>query len=214
MMLDLGLQGIIVRSGLQQAALLRRGLTIEYISLVWMLVECLVALSAGLMASSLALLAFGGDSVIELISSWAVLSYLRRMRTSTRDVEEKGRAEWITTILLFLLIPTIGFGMIDSYLAGIVPESSVLGIGVAVAAVIGMPVLAVEKKRIGSAGNLLPLSIDAIESWTCFYMSLALLVGLLVNYFWKIWWIDYVAAGVILVFVLREALEALEEIRS
>jgi len=199
---------------LQQAALLRRGLTIEYISLVWMIVECLVALSAGLLASSFALLAFGGDSVIELISSWTVLSYLRRMKTSGGDVEENHSTEWITTILLFLLIPTIGFGMIDSYLAGIVPESSVLGIGVAIAAVIGMPVLAVEKKRIGSAGNLLPLSIDAIESWTCFYMSLALLVGLLMNYLWKIWWVDYVAAAVILVFVLREALEALEEIRS
>ena len=201
-------------SSLQQAALLRRGLTIEYISLVWMIVECLVALSAGLLASSFALLAFGGDSVIELISSWTVLSYLRRMKTSGGDVEENHSTEWITTILLFLLIPTIGFGMIDSYLAGIVPESSVLGIGVAIAAVIGMPVLAVEKKRIGSAGNLLPLSIDAIESWTCFYMSLALLVGLLMNYLWKIWWVDYVAAAVILVFVLREALEALEEIRS
>jgi len=179
-----------------------------------MIVECLVALSAGLLASSFALLAFGGDSVIELISSWTVLSYLRRMKTSGGDVEENHSTEWITTILLFLLIPTIGFGMIDSYLAGIVPESSVLGIGVAIAAVIGMPVLAVEKKRIGSAGNLLPLSIDAIESWTCFYMSLALLVGLLMNYLWKIWWVDYVAAAVILVFVLREALEALEEIRS
>ena len=201
-------------SGLQRPALLRRGLTIEYITLVWMLVECLVAISAGLMASSLALLAFGGDSVIELISSWTVLSYLRRMRTSTGDIEENDRTEWITTILLFLLIPTIGFGMIYSYLAGIVPESSVLGIGVAVAAVFGMPVLAVEKKRIGSAGNLLPLSIDAIESWTCFYMSVALLGGLLVNYLWKIWWVDYVAAGVILIFVLREALEALEEIKS
>lgn len=201
-------------STLQQAALLRRGLTIEYISLVWMLVECLVALSAGLMASSLALLAFGGDSVIETISSWTVLSYLRRMRTSTRAVDENDRTEWITTILLFLLIPTIGFGMVYSYLTGVVPESSVLGIGVAVAAVIGMPVLAVEKKRIGSAGNLLPLSIDAIESWTCFYMSLALLGGLVVNYLWKVWWVDYVAAGVILIFVLREALEALEEIRS
>ena len=199
---------------MQQSNLLRRGLRIEYISLVWMLVECLVAISAGLMASSLALLAFGGDSVIELISSWTVLSYLRRMKNSTGNNEESGRAEWITTILLFLLIPTIAIGIIYSYFAAIAPESSVLGIGVAIAAVIGMPVLAVEKKRIGSAGNLLPLSIDAIESWTCFYMSLALLGGLLANYLWKIWWIDYVAAGVILVFVLREALEALEEIRS
>jgi divalent metal cation (Fe/Co/Zn/Cd) transporter len=203
-----------VGSGFLQTALLRRGLTIEYISFVWMVIECLVAISAGLMASSLALLAFGGDSVIELISSWAVLSYLRRMRTSTRDNAGNDRAEWITMILLFLLIPTIGFGMVYSFMAGIVPESSALGIGVAIAAVIGMPVLAIEKKRIGSAGNLLPLSIDAIESWTCFYMSLALLGGLLANYLWRIWWVDYVAAGVILVFVLREALEALEEIRS
>ena len=201
-------------SGLQQTALLRRGLTVEYVSFVWMVIECLVAISAGLMASSLALLAFGGDSVIELISSWAVLSYLRRIGTSTGDKEGNDRTEWITTILLFLLIPTIGFGMIYSFLAGVVPESSALGIGVAIAAVIGMPVLAIEKKRIGSAGNLLPLSIDAIESWTCFYMSLALLGGLLANYLWRIWWVDYVAAGVILVFVLREALEALEEIRS
>jgi len=198
----------------QQSRLLDRGLTIEYISLVWMIVECLIAISAGFMASSLALLAFGGDSMIELISSWTVLSYLQRMKNSIESVEENNRAEWITTILLFLLIPTIGFGIIYSYLARIVPEASPLGIAVAIAAVIGMPVLAVEKKRIGSAANLLPLSIDAIESWTCFFMSLALLGGVLLNYFWKIWWVDYVAAGVILAFVLREALEALEEVRS
>ena len=198
----------------QQLRLLRRGLTIEYISLVWMFAECLVAISAGLMASSLALLAFGGDSVIELISSWTVLSYLRQRRTSVENVEENNNVEWITTILLFLLIPTIGFGIVYSYLTGIVPESSPLGIAVAIAAVFGMPILAVEKKRIGSAGNIVPLSIDAIESWTCFFMSLALLSGLLVNYLWRIWWVDYAAAGVILVFVLREALEALEEIRN
>ena len=198
----------------QQSRLLDRGLTIEYISLVWMIVECLIAISAGFMASSLALLAFGGDSMIELISSWTVLSYLQRMKTSIESVEKNNRAEWITTILLFLLIPTIGFGIIYSYLARIVPEASPLGIAVAIAAVIGMPVLAVEKKRIGSAANLLPLSIDAIESWTCFFMSLALLGGVLVNYFWKIWWVDCVTAGVILAFVLREALEALEEVRS
>jgi len=198
----------------QQSRLLDRGLTIEYISLVWMIVECLIAISAGFAASSLALLAFGGDSMIELISSWTVLSYLQRMKTSIESVEKNNRAEWITTILLFLLIPTIGFGIIYSYLARIVPEASPLGIAVAIAAVIGMPVLAVEKKRIGSAANLLPLSIDAIESWTCFFMSLALLGGVLVNYFWKIWWVDCVTAGVILAFVLREALEALEEVRS
>jgi divalent metal cation (Fe/Co/Zn/Cd) transporter len=193
--------------------LLRRGLTVEYISLAWMAVECSVAISAGFMASSLALLAFGGDSIVELISSWTVLSYLRR-RAAKGIVDENERAEWITTILLFLLVPTIGIGMVYSYLNGVAAESSVLGIGVAVGAVVIMPILAVEKKRIGSKGNLLPLSIDAIESWTCFLMSLALLGGLSANYLWKIWWVDYVAAMVILAFIMREALEALDEIRN
>jgi divalent metal cation (Fe/Co/Zn/Cd) transporter len=197
----------------QQSKLLQRGLTVEYISLGWMAIECLVAISAGLMASSLALLAFGGDSIVEFISSWTVLSYLRQ-RTAKGIVDENERAEWITTILLFLLVPTIGIGMVYSYLNGVAAESSVLGIGVAVGAVVIMPVLAVEKKRIGSKGNFLPLSIDAIESWTCFFMSLTLLGGLLANYLWNIWWIDYVAAIVILTFIMREALEALEEIRN
>jgi divalent metal cation (Fe/Co/Zn/Cd) transporter len=198
----------------QQSKLLRRGLTVEYISLAWMAVECFVAISAGLMASSLALLAFGGDSIMEMISSWTVLSYLRRREAAKGTVEENERAEWITTILLFLLVPTIGIGMVYSYLIGVVAESSVLGIGIAVGAVVIMPILAVEKKRIGTKGDFLPLSIDAIESWTCFFMSLALLGGLAANYLWKIWWIDYVAAIVILAFIMREALEALEEIRN
>jgi divalent metal cation (Fe/Co/Zn/Cd) transporter len=198
----------------QQSELLRRGLSVEYISLGWMVIECFVAISAGLMASSLALLAFGGDSIVELISSWTVLSYLRRRATAKGTVEENERAERITAILLFLLLPTIVIGMVYSYLNGIAAESSILGIGVAVGAVVIMPILAVEKKRIGSKGNLLPLSIDAIESWTCFFMSLALLSGLLANYLWRIWWLDYVAAIVILAFIMREALEALGEIRN
>lgn len=195
-----------------QSELLRRGLTVEYASIVWMTVESLVAFSVGFGASSLALLAFGGDSVIELISSWTVLVYLRR-RDKTETVQD-ARAEWITTLLLFLLVPTIAFGLIYNYLMGIRAESSVLGIGLAIGAIIIMPVLAVEKKRIGDKGNLLPLSIDAIESWTCFFMSIALLGGLLANYLWTFWWVDSAAACIILVFILREALEALEEIRK
>jgi divalent metal cation (Fe/Co/Zn/Cd) transporter len=177
-----------------------------------MTVETLVALSVGFGASSLALLAFGGDSVIELISSWTVLVYLRR-RDKTETVQDK-RAEWITTLLLFLLVPTIALGLIYNYFMGIRAESSVLGIGLAIGSIIIMPVLAVEKKRVGDKGNLLPLSIDAMESWTCFFMSIALLGGLLANYLWNFWWVDSAAACIILVFILREALEALEEVRK
>jgi divalent metal cation (Fe/Co/Zn/Cd) transporter len=185
---------------------------IEYLSLAWMSVEALVALWAGFWASSLALLAFGGDSVIELMSSWTVLMYLRR-REKTQTVDNE-KAEWITTLLLLLLVPAIALGLIYSYLTGVRAESSMLGIGIAVGSVIIMPVLAIEKRRIGAKGNLTPLSIDAIESWTCFFMSIALLGGLLANYLWNAWWVDSVTACIILVFVLREALEALEEVRK
>jgi len=77
-----------------------------------------------------------------------------------------------------------------------------------------MPVLWYEKKRIGAATDCLPLTIDAIESVTCFLMSLALLASLLVNYVWKISWVDYVATAVILVFVGKEALEARSEMQE
>lgn len=75
-----------------------------------------------------------------------------------------------------------------------------------------MPILWAEKKRIGKDANCLPLSIDAVESATCFFMSLALLGGLLVNYFLDLPWIDYVATAIILAFVAREAAESLREV--
>jgi divalent metal cation (Fe/Co/Zn/Cd) transporter len=108
----------------------------------------------------------------------------------------------------------IGLAAVYSFLSGVKPESSVLGIAVAIAAVVIMPVLWVEKKRIGVAAHFLPLTIDAVESATCFWMSTALVIGLAINYVWKIPWVDYVATFVILVFVAREAVESIHEVRE
>src|SRR5207245_11301765 len=97
---------------------------------------------------------------------------------------------------------------IFSYTTGLKPEASQLGIVIAVGAVIVMPYLYVQKKRIGRETRSLPLSIDAIESVTCLFMALALLGGLLAEYFLGLWWADSLAAGVILAFVAREAVES------
>jgi divalent metal cation (Fe/Co/Zn/Cd) transporter len=198
-----------------EVRLLQRGLFVEYVSLAWMTVECAVAIYSGLLAWSLALLAFGGDSLVELLSSLVVVQHLKTdcngAGTSPSHVESK-RAEWATALLLLSLIPVIGSAAVYSFLIGIRPESSLLGISVAMAAVVIMPVLWHEKKRIGIASNCLPLTIDAIESATCFLMSAALLSGLLINYLWKVSWIDYVATFVILGFVAREAYESIEEV--
>lgn len=199
-----------------EVKLLRSGLLVEYASLAWMTVECGIAIYSGFAVWSLALLAFGGDSLVELLSSFAVVQHLRNSLTSradpTRHVENK-RAEWATALLLVSLIPVIGLVALYSFLTGISPESSLLGIAVAIAAVVIMPVFWYEKKRIGKASHCLPLTIDAAESATCFLMSVTLLSGLAINYVWKVPWIDYAATLVILTFVAREAVESIHEIR-
>ena len=196
-------------------ALLRKGLHVEYVSLAWMMVECVVALYSGLAAWSLALVAFGGDSFIELLSSIVVIQHLKASldgKANLAEPAENKRTEWATALLLVSLIPVIGLAALYSFLNSIRPESSLLGIGVAIAAVTIMPVLWFEKSRIGAASHCLPLKTDAAESATCFWMSIALLSGLLINYAFKVPWVDYVATFVILAFVGKEALESLREV--
>lgn len=178
-----------------------------------MIVEASGSVVFGLMAGSLALLAFGGDSVIEFISGLAVLVYLRK-DASGSETNDRKRTGQVTSALLFSLIPIIGLGAVYSYLTGLRPEGSPVGIAVATGAVIIMPYLWLEKSKIGRETRSLPLSMDAIESITCFFMSVALLGGLVAEYFSGLWWVDYLATGVILAFVTKEALESHHELHE
>ncbi len=93
-----------------ETELLRTGLVVEYVSLAWMAVECAVAIYSGLAAWSLALLAFGGDSLVELVSSFAVVQHLRNTLASPagpRGHVETKQVEWATALLL-LLFPSLG----------------------------------------------------------------------------------------------------------
>jgi divalent metal cation (Fe/Co/Zn/Cd) transporter len=182
---------------------------LEYFSLGWMAVEVVGSIGIGLLSGSLALLAFGGDSLIEIMSGLVVTLHLRRDSSGSEGLGEG--TEKLTKFLLVALIPIIGGGAVYSYLAGMKPESSLLGIAVALGAVVIMPILWTQKKRIGRETNCAPLSMDAIQSATCFLMSIALLGGLLTNYLFGISWMDYVASGVILAFVAKEGTEAFHE---
>jgi divalent metal cation (Fe/Co/Zn/Cd) transporter len=177
-----------------------------------MIVEALGSVGFGLVAGSFALLAFGSDSLIELISGFAVLSHLRK-DVAGSEIESR-RTELLTTGLLFALIPVIGLGAVYSYSSGLRPEGSPLGIAIAIGAVVIMPYLWWQKKRIGKETRNLPLSIDAVESVTCLFMAVALLGGLLAEYFLGFWWADYLATAVILVFVTREAIESHRELHE
>jgi len=190
------------------------GIRIEYLSSAWMTIEVLGSIGVGLIAGSFALLAFGGDSLIELISGLAVLRGLRGDASSIRNVTDSRRTEQFTSFLLFSLIPVIGLGAVYSYITGLKPEGSPLGIAIAIGALIVMPYLYIQKKRIGRETRSPSLSMDAIESITCIFMAIALLGGLLAEYFLGLWWADYLATGVILAFVAREALESYHELHE
>jgi divalent metal cation (Fe/Co/Zn/Cd) transporter len=177
-----------------------------------MMVEVLGSIAFGLISGSFALLAFGGDSLIELISGFAVLTHLRSDVGGSEM--HRRRTELLTGALLFSLIPVIGLGAVYSYLSGLRPEGSPFGIAIAAGAVIVMPYLYFQKKKIGEETRSLPLSIDAIESVTCLFMSIALLGGLLVEYFLGLWWADYLATGVILAFVAKEVIESYHELHG
>ena len=179
-----------------------------------MTVEALASIYSGLLAWSFALLAFGGDSFVELLSSFVVVVHMRAiLRGNSHNHVESGKAEWATALLLLSLLPVIGIGVGFSLLTGIRPESSLLGIAVAVGAVLIMPILWYQKKEIGAKTSCLPLTIDSAESSTCLLMSLALLIGLVVNYLFRVFWVDYLVTFVILIFVAREASEAIREVR-
>ena len=190
-----------------------RGIDVEYLSSEWMTIEVIGSVWSGLIAGSFALLAFGGDSLVELLSGFTVLTFLRRSPsgpgTGPRRLTEK-----ITNALLFSLIPVIGLGAVYSYLTGLRPEASLIGIAIAVGAVIIMPYLWLEKRKIGRETRSSILSMDAIESLTCIFMSISLLGGLLVEYFLGLWWVDYLATGFILAFVAREAVESYHELHG
>jgi divalent metal cation (Fe/Co/Zn/Cd) transporter len=182
------------------------GIRLEYFSSAWMTIEVAGSIGVGLLAGSFALIAFGGDSLIELFSAFVVV---RHLREDVRGSQMLGRnAARFSSFLLLSLIPIIGISAGYSYLAGVRPEGSPLGIAIAVGAVLVMPYLWLEKRKIGRETNCLPLKIDAVESATCFFMSLALLGGLSAEYFLGLWWADYLAAGIILAFVGKEALES------
>ncbi len=190
---------------------IRTGVRVEYFSTAWMSIEVIGAIWFGVVAGSFALLAFGGDSFVELLSGLAVLRFLRNPSSSEADT--KKTTERVTNTLLFSLVPVIGFGMFYSYFTGLRPESSPLGIIVAAGAVVIMPYLWFEKRKIGRETRSLPLSMDSIASLTCIFMSVALLVGLVVEYLLGFWWVDYLATGAILAFVAREAVESYHELR-
>jgi divalent metal cation (Fe/Co/Zn/Cd) transporter len=198
----------------ERAASLRAGIRIEWLTIGWMLLEAAVAVAAGVAARSVALLAFGFDSVIELFSATVVLARLRAENRGTGMAAEEiarveRRASQIVGRSLLVLAAYVVVHSAYDLLVRAKPESSAAGIAIAVAAVIVMPRLVAAKRRLSANLHSHALRGDAAEGAVCAYMAATLLAGLVLRAAFGWWWADPVAALGIVYFIVREGREAL-----
>jgi divalent metal cation (Fe/Co/Zn/Cd) transporter len=182
-----------------------------------MVIEAIAAVLAGVLARSVALVAFGADSVIELVAGGALLFRLY-VETAGGDSERVERAEraasWIVGIALLALAAYIVISSVAALFTKSRPEANALGIGIAVASSILMPFLAATKKRVGRRIGSKALISDGACSMVCAYMSWILLAGVGATALLGWWWADSVAALGFVWFVTREGLEAVKEARG
>jgi len=149
------------------------------------------------------MLAFGSDSLVELMSATVVLlQFLPRFSIS----EE--RASRAASVLLFALAIVVAVIAILALALRLRPETSALGIGITVAALFAMPILAWMKRREARHSNNPALAADAVQSATCAYLAAITLVGVTANATFHIAWFDSAAAIVALPLLLREAQRA------
>jgi divalent metal cation (Fe/Co/Zn/Cd) transporter len=184
----------------------RRIKGIQGFTIAWMMIEAAISLSSASAAHSPALLGFGGDSVIELLSAGVVYW---RFRKDGVDRKIETQAARIAGGLLFALATFVGIASGAALLGYGEPRRSLVGIALLVAASMVMPWLAKEKRLLAAITGSTALRADAAESAVCGYLAWITLAGLLANAVWNLKWADPVAALILIPIIVREGWEAL-----
>ncbi len=166
-----------------------RLILLQSLTLAWMLIECAVSLISAARAHSPALLAFGFDSFVELLSaSLVVLALAPRFRSNHFRINTASGA------LLFILATVVGLTSVLALAGKIQPEASPYGIAITLAALLVMPLLAWQKRKLARRTGNIALAADAVQSATCAYLALIALAGLALNAAFHIAWADSLAA--------------------
>ena len=188
----------------EMSRLRRRGFWLEYASMAWMTVEAAVAIISGILASSIVLIGFGLDSVIEFFSAAVVVWQLR----GTVSEERETRALRLVAVTFFALAAYLAVESITDLISQHRPGQSAAGIAVTAAALVVMPLLALAKLRTGQQLGNQALIADAAESAFCAFTSAAALLGIGLNAWLGWWWADPAAALVIAGLAVKEGIEA------
>ena len=179
---------------------------LSWLSLVWMTIEGAVAIGAGIVAGSIALVGFGLDSAIEGFASVIIIWRFTGHRVFSHAAEE--RAQKLVAVQFFLLAPYVAFESIKGLIAGDHPDVSWVGIGLAMGSVIFMPMLGIAKQRLADQIGSAATAGEGRQNMLCAYLAGALLVGLLGNALVGAWWLDPAVGLLIAGVAVKEGAEA------
>ncbi|MEJ2434026.1 MAG: cation transporter [Pseudolabrys sp.] len=197
---------------LGRRALVAQAFRLEWATVGWMVIEAGVAIAAGVAAGSLSLMAFGLDSAIELISAfvliWRLSVELRHGAEFSENAER--RAARIGGALLFALAAYVVAAAAWSLGTGRGQQFSIPGLAVTAVAIPVMYLLARRKLKVAEAIGSRALRTDAVESITCGYLAVVVVIGLLAELATGFWWVDAVTSLAIVWFLVKEGREAWE----
>jgi divalent metal cation (Fe/Co/Zn/Cd) transporter len=184
----------------------RRAKLLSWASLAYMAVEGLVAITAGVVAGSIALIGFGIDSAIEGFASVVIVWRFTGSRTLSHAAED--RAQKLVAIQFFLLAPYVAVESIRTLVDGSHPQQSIVGIILAASSLVVMPWLGRAKQRIGSRIGSSATASEGKQNLLCAYLAAALLVGLVGNALFGAWWLDALVGLLIAAGAIQEGREA------
>ncbi|WP_432947898.1 cation diffusion facilitator family transporter [Kribbella sp. CA-253562] len=188
----------------QRRRLGRRAQLLAAASVSYNVVEAIIAIGAGIVAGSVALVGFGLDSVVEVSSGLIILWQFRHRLPETRERQ----ALRLLAFSFFALAAYVGFESVRALITGASPDASPVGIGLAIASLIVMPFLSWAQRRTGKALGSNAVVADSTQTLLCTYLSAVLLVGLVLNATLGWSWADPIAGLVIAGVAVREGLEA------
>lgn len=196
------------------ATLRRKALRLEYTLVSYNVLEGIIAVAAGWRAGSIALVGFGLDSAIEVFAAGILIWRLRHSGSLEEENERERKALGAVALTFFLLAAYISYEAGGALLRREAPGASWIGILLAVASLIVMPVLGLRKREVALQMGSRALAADALETLICAYLSFTLLLGLSLNALLGWWWADPLAALVMVVYIVKEGWEAWKESRE
>jgi divalent metal cation (Fe/Co/Zn/Cd) transporter len=182
-----------------------RARALSWLSLAWMGAEGAIAITAGILAGSIALIGFGLDSAIEGFASLVIVWRFTGHRLLSHAAEE--RAQRLVAIQFFILAPYVAFEAVQHLVNAARPEPSTLGMVLTATSLVGMPFLGIAKQRLAETLGSSATHGEGAQNLLCAYLAGAVFLGLAGNALFGWWWVDPIAALVIAGVAVREGLE-------